>query len=94
VITFEGRGAGSFSSLYGFVYIAICMGIALFMPNTQQYLGTSPGERVRLPSAATLTGWLQWAPGRLHGAIAGVMMFAVMVKSLSAQVSEFLYFQF
>jgi alginate O-acetyltransferase complex protein AlgI len=87
-VTFQGTGIGSFSSLYGLVWIALAAAIALFVPNIYQAL--------KMPQR---DGILQIDIKRIkkkYGIIllAVTSLLAVIALSRIGAPSEFLYFDF
>jgi hypothetical protein len=87
-VTFQGTGIGSFSSLYGLVWIALAAALALFVPNIYQAL--------KMPQR---DGILQIDIKRIkkkYGIIllAVTSLLAVIALSRIGAPSEFLYFDF
>jgi alginate O-acetyltransferase complex protein AlgI len=83
----ERRGARS-TALPSLVSIAALMAIALFAPNSQQWLGYDPQRPVEeQPSWTT-----RFAAYPIHGAALGCLL--VFTLTQMSAVQSFLYFQF
>jgi alginate O-acetyltransferase complex protein AlgI len=82
------------SKKVGFAYIIVLTTIALFFPNTQQWMNKfKPAFETYNGEIRTLTlHWMHWRPSKCWAAIIAII-FVVSTLNLT-RISEFLYFQF
>ena len=95
IVRFEGMGIGAFGSVWGLVFLALLLFIALFLPNTQEF--TSDHETslkiYRVASEHRAPWTIRWDLTKGWAVIMAILTL-IAVFSLSSGVSEFLYYQF